>query len=196
MIPLSTPAQLKKFPNLLLLTLLASLALSLMFSAISTSDSRLARGAVSLFIFPSWPLSILCLWYMWIFYPCFSFRKGRRLAVDLAVFLSPVLLMYLFSNFQIEAAWSLLLTVLIFGFVMQDLIWESVDTLVVGPKLFSVYAVPCYVHVFFFLFYLFICQLIRPAYGLNGMAIYLVSLVSFLVGFLIRSLELKGLKES
>ncbi len=196
MIPLSTPATLKKFPNLLLLSLVASLAISLMFSTVSTSDSRLARGAVSLFIFPSWPLSILCLWYMWIFYPCFSLREGRRFSFDLAVFLSPLVLLYLFSTFQIEAAWSFVLSVLIFGFVMQDLIWESVDTLVIGPKLFSVYAVPCYVHVFFFLFYIFICQLIRPAYGMNGMSIYLVSLVSFLVGFLIRSLELKGLKES
>jgi len=132
---------------------------------------------------------------MWIFYPCFSLRKGRSLYFDFAVLFVPVLLLYLFAQFQIEAAWSFVLSVLVFGYVMQDLIWENVDTLVIGPKLFSVYAVPCYVHVFFFLFYLFICQLIRPAYGMSGMSIYLVSLVSFLVGFLIRSLELKGLKE-
>lgn len=103
--------------------------------------------------------------------------------------------MYMFSQFQIEAAWSFSLSTVLFGFIMRDLIWENVDTLVFGPKIFSVYAVPCYVHVFFFLFYLFVSQLIRPAFGMPGKSIYLVSLVSFIVGFLIRSLEHKGLKE-
>ncbi|MEZ4814127.1 MAG: hypothetical protein R3A80_02835 [Bdellovibrionota bacterium] len=102
----------------------------------------------------------------------------------------------MFLDFQVEAAWSFVFSLTIFGFVMRDLIWETVDTLVIGPKLFSVYAVPCYVHVFFFLFYVFVSQLIRPAYGMPDMSIYLVSLTSFLVGFLERSLELKGLKES
>lgn len=196
MIPLRTPAELKKFPNFLLAALCISALLSALFSgAVSSSDSRVLRGVFSFLIFPSWPLSILCLWYLWIFYPCFLVRKARGLNFDIATFISPVLLAFMFSQFQIEAALSFVLSVVVFGFVMRDLIWENVDTLVFGPKLFSVYAVPCYVHVFFFLFYLFICQLIRPAYGMPAKSIYLVSLVSFLVGFLMRSLELKGLKE-
>jgi hypothetical protein len=84
---------------------------------------------------------------------------------------------------------------MILGFVMRDLIWQDLETLVIGPKLFSIFAVPCYVHVFFFLFYLFIAQLIRPAFGMPGKAVYLVALVGFIVGFLMRSLELKRLKD-
>lgn len=197
MIPLRTPAQLKRFPNILVAVLCSSMLLSALFSsAISSSDSQLLRSAVSLFIFPSWSLALLCLWYLWIFFPCLAQRSGRKPVFEPALFAVSASLVFMFARFGIEAGWGFVLSLSILGMLMRDLIWSNVDTLVFGPKLFSVFEVPSYVHVFFFLFYMFLSQLIRPAYGMPGKAIYLVSLVSFLVGFLMRSLEMKGLKEA
>ena len=197
MIPLRTPAQIKKFPQFLLAFLSLSMLLSALYStAISSSDSQLLRSAVSLFIFPSWSLALLCLWYLWIFLPCLNQRKGRRVGLEVALVPVSAALVFMFLNFNVEAAWGFVLSLLLLGFLMRDLIWSNVETLVIGPRLFSVFEVPSYVHVFFFLFYMFLSQLLRPAYGMPGKAIYLVSLVSFLVGFLMRSLELKGLKEA
>ncbi len=196
MIPLRTPATLQKFPTSLFIFLAISLILTALFSqAVSSSDSLFVKVLVSTLIFPSKPLGLLCVWYMWIFFPSFLLREARSVLLDLFFPFIALAISIVLIKFQILAAVSLIYTMLIFGAVMRNLIWENVDTLVFGPKLFSVYAVPSYVHVFFFLFYLFLCQLWRPAYGLPDQSIYLVSLISFIVGFLIRTLELKGLKD-
>jgi hypothetical protein len=195
-IPLRTPAELKKFPLTLGIVLLVCLLLSLLYSGfVSSADSWWLRAAVSVVIFPSWPLAILCTWYLWIFYPSLRTRVGGSLIYDALLPVAAWLCVLAFMYFSIEVAWSFSFCLIVLGFVMRSLIWENVDTLVLGPRILSVYAVPCYVHVFFFLFYTFVAQLIRPAYGMVGKSIYLVSLVSFIVGFLIRSLELQSLKD-
>ncbi len=197
MIPLRTPAELKKFPTLLFACLIAALLGTLFFSA---KVASLALGPLKVFfssvVFPSVALGVLCVWYLWIFYPSFILREHKKKLLDYLFPFFSLFLVLIFFSFDIEASLSFVFTLLIFGAAMQTLIWENVDTLVIGPRLFTVYSVPSYVHVFFFLFYMFICQLISPAYGMNGKSIYLVSLVTFLVGFLIRALELKGLKNA
>lgn len=193
MIPLRTPAKIGKFPTTLLVLISSSILLSVLFSKyISSSDSQVAKMISSLVLFPSWPLALLCGWYLWIFAPSFFHREKRRKFFNLAVFFVSGGLVVGFMRFGIEAAWSYTLVLCILGIVMRDHIWEDVDTLVIGPKLFQIYEVPCYVHTFFFLFYVFIAQLIQPAYGMVGMRVYLVALLSFIVGFLVRSLELKA----
>ncbi len=196
MIPLRTPAELKKFPTTLMGVLLLSLIVTALFGNFySSSDHILGRLFSSVILFPSFPLGLLCCWYLWIFFPCYILRSQRNkkieaLMVGVCLFLAGV-----FFQFNIHVALSYLGSLMLLGFVMRDLIWHDLDTLVVGPKLFSIFAVPCYVHVFFFLFYIFIAQLVHPAFGMPGKDIYLVALVGFIVGFLIRSFELKRLKD-
>ncbi len=197
MIPLRTPAPLTQFPRRLFFTLLAILLLTLCFShLLFTALHPLTKLALSSVILPSLPLGFLCVWYLWIFYPSFILREHKKKILDYLFPFFSLALVLIFYSLDIEASLSFVFTLLIFGAVMQTLIWENVDTLVIGPRLFTIYSVPSYVHVFFFLFYMFICQLISPAFGMNGKSIYLVSLVTFLVGFLIRALELKGLKNA
>jgi hypothetical protein len=190
MIPLRTPAPLTKFPTFMMSVLLGSLFLTMMFSqSVSSSDSVWVRILVSAIVFPSRPLGFLCLWYLWIFYPCFQMRTPKLRVFDFAFPLIAFVIVAIGVRFEVETSVAYTFTLLIFGSVMRNLIWENVDTLVFGPKLFSVYSVPSYVHLFFFLFYLFLCQVFRPAYGMPGKTIYLVSLISFLVGFFLRSAE-------
>ena len=196
MIPLRTSADLKKFPTLLFVLLFGSFLLTMMFSrAVSSADSQATRLLVSAFIFPSVPLGFLCLWYLWIFYPNFRARRPHEALLDFFFPFLALSVSVIFLRFQIEAAWSFVFSVMTLGAVMRGEIWENVETLVVGPKLFSLYAVPCYVHLFFFLFYIFLAQLWRPAFGMPEKSIYLVTLLSFIAGFLVRSIELKWLKE-
>ncbi len=196
MIPLRTPAEVKKFPVKLMGVLLFSLVLTALFGNFySSSDNLVFRFFASIFLFPSLPLSFLCGWYLWIFFPCFLLRLQRKFEVEMGLVALCLLIALIFAFFKIYVALSYLGFLMTLGFVMRDLIWQDLETLVIGPKLFSIFAVPCYVHVFFFLFYLFIAQLMRPAFGMPGKAVYLVALVGFIVGFLMRSLELKRLKD-
>ncbi len=196
MIPLRTPADIKKFPFELMIFLILSLILTALFgNSYSSSDHLLFRFLVSILIFPSFPLGLLCCWYLWIFFPCFLLRSQRKPVFEGGLVAVCLWVAIIFYQFQIYVAFSYLGFLMLLGFVMRDLIWQDLETLVIGPKLFSVFAVPSYVHVFFFLFYLFISQLIRPAFGMPGKDIYLVALVGFIVGFLMRSLELKRLKD-
>ena len=196
MIPLRTPAELKKFPIKLMAVLLLSLLLTALFGNFySSSDNLGLRFITSIFLFPSFPLGILCSWYLWIFFPCFLLRSEQKIQTEIALAVTCLLISLLFYFFKIYVALSYLGFLMLLGFVMRDLIWQDLETLVVGPKLFSIFAVPCYVHVFFFLFYLFIAQLVHPAFGMPGKDVYLVALVGFIVGFLIRSWELKRLKD-
>lgn len=196
MIPLRTPADIKKFPIELMVFLLLSLVLTALFGNFySSSDHFLFRFLVSILIFPSFPMGLLCCWYLWIFFPCFLLRSQRRTVIEGGLVAVCLWVAIIFYQLKINVAFSYLGFLMLLGFVMRDLIWQDIDTLVVGPKLFSVFAVPSYVHVFFFLFYLFIAQLVRPAFGMPGKDIYLVALVGFIVGFLMRSLELKRLKD-
>jgi hypothetical protein len=195
-IPLRTPADLKKFPIALMGVLLLTLVLTGLFGNFySSADNFLFRLIVSIFLFPSFPLAILCCWYLWIFFPCFVLRSKRNIKIDAGLISVCFLIAIIFLKFQIYVALSYLGSLMLLGFVMRDLIWQDLETLVIGPKLFSIFAVPCYVHVFFFLFYLFLAQLMRPAFGMPGKDIYLVALIGFIVGFLMRSLELKKLKD-
>ena len=196
MIPLRTPADLKKFTIALMGVLLLVLVLTGLFGNFySSADNSLFRLLVSIFLFPSFPLGLLCCWYLWIFFPCFVLRTQRNIKIDAGLIAACFLIAIIFLKFQIYVALSYLGFLMLLGFVMRDLIWQDLETLVIGPKLFSIFAVPCYVHVFFFLFYLFLAQLLRPAFGMPGKDIYLVALVGFIVGFLMRSLELKRLKD-
>jgi hypothetical protein len=187
---------LKQFPSALLGLLFLSLVLTGFLGGFYfSSDNFLFRFFISIFLFPSFPLGLLCCWYLWIFYPCFILRSQKNRKFEVALFAACLLIAIVFLQFKIYAALSYLGFLMLLGFVMRDLIWQNLETLVIGPKLFSVFAVPCYVHVFFFLFYLFIAQLIHPAFGMPGKDVYLVALVGFIVGFLMRSLELKRLKD-
>jgi hypothetical protein len=195
-IPLRTPADIKKFPTKLLGVLLLSLLLTALFGNFySSSDNLVLRFFTSIFLFPSLPLGLLCSWYLWIFFPCFLLRSERKIQFEIGLAVTCLLITLIFSFFKIYVAFSYLGFLMILGFVMRDLIWQDLETLVIGPKLFSIFAVPCYVHVFFFLFYLFVAQIVRPAFGMPGKNVYLVALVGFIVGFLIRSWELKRLKD-
>ena len=193
MIPLRTPAPLKVFPLGLFGVLVGWIVLSLIFGRfISSSDQAWVQVAFSFILFPSIPLALLCGWYLWIFFPSYLTRPSKKEWGPVVIFASALAVTAAFRHLGVYAAGSFVLTLLILGGVMWDQIWDNVDTLVVGPKLFSVYEVPCYVHTFFFLFYIFLAQLVQPAYGMVGNYIYLVSLFGFIVGFLIRAGEVNA----
>lgn len=197
MIPLRTPAKITKVPLALLIFCAGSLLLSLFLS--SPSMAHLFEGwggfVLSFFVFPSRFLAVVCLWYFWIFYPAVFNRIKSSKFADFVVYILALGLAYYSKSYALAVPVIFLWTTLYLGFAMSDQIWENVDTLVLGPRIFSVYEVPCYVHVFFFFFYLFLSNLISPMSSFYGKSFYLLALVSFIAGFLIRLLELKVLKD-
>lgn len=197
MIPLKTPAKLEKVPVYLLGFCALSFFSTLFFSKkVWTSQmGQILEFLLGGLVFPSLFLAVICLWYSWIFLPVVLTRKAASRGVSVASILSVVLLTWLGLRLGHSVPMLFVAANYFFGFAMRDQIWGNVDTLVIGPRLFSVFEVPCYVHVFFFFFYLMLSTLISPLSNFYGKPFYFLALVSFIVGFLMRLFEYKVLKD-
>ncbi|MBS1985475.1 MAG: hypothetical protein JST16_15020 [Bdellovibrionales bacterium] len=203
MIPLRATEPVQKFPwlalALALLWILADLATRVIAGgrgdwlvAHAFVPSALSRQMWGALVFHSTAFAAgVTAIYTWVFMPRLLERRSAIFA--LAVGLSGwILALYSYRALHPDSSAPVLAPEAILGawlgaFMRRD-IWGSVDTLVMGPRLFRVLEVPSYVLLFFWLFYLLMGNLFAGPPFSDAPMLYWIPFISFLWGFVLETL--------